>query len=122
MTSKKKSPIKKVASTAKKQAKKATTAGKTVVAKVKRTARSAAKTASSTRTKAATVVHTEKKKVVATAESVRGKAKKLVSKAQKFGHDASDVAVRIGSTMETIGGAILSIVKPAETTSERKQH
>lgn len=104
MTTKKKSPIKKVASTAKTQAKKAV------------------KTANRARTKAATVVHTENKKVVATAKSVRGKAKKLVSKAQKFGHDASDVAARIGSTMETIGGAILSIVKPAEANSERKQH
>ncbi len=33
---------------------------------------------------------------------------------------ASDFAVRVGSTMETIGGAILSIVRPAEPEAGKK--
>jgi hypothetical protein len=49
---------------------------------------------------------------VATAATVRGKAKKVVAKLQKAQHGASDMAMRIGSTMETIGEALMSLVEP----------
>jgi seryl-tRNA synthetase len=49
----------------------------------------------------------------ATTATVRATATKLAKKLKHVQHDAADVAMRIGSTMETIGGAVMSLVKPS---------
>jgi hypothetical protein len=53
---------------------------------------------------------TAPKKREATTATVGAKAKQL----KHVQHDAADVAMRIGSTMETIGGAVMSLVKPSD--------
>jgi hypothetical protein len=75
-----------------------------VKAKAKKPAKAAAKKVRAVKTKAK-----------ATAATVRAKAKKLVAKLEHVTHDAADVAARIGSTMETIGGAVVSLVHPSKT-------
>jgi hypothetical protein len=82
------------------------------VAKAAKTAKSAkpAKAVKSAKKKVAAV----KTKAKATAGTVRAKAKKLVGKLKHVQHDAAEVAMRIGSTMETIGGAVMSLVKPSD--------
>jgi hypothetical protein len=97
----KRTSIKKAATKTKKRAKKAASAGKATVAKVKRVVK-----------KASGAAKAKKKAAASTMERVRSKAKKLVEKVEHAGHEASDVAVRIGSTMETIGSAIVSMIKP----------
>ncbi len=114
MATKKRSAIKKATSTVKKQAKKATKAGKAVVAKVQRTGSAAKKKASSVGKAATKLVKTNKKKAVATVGTVRGTAKKIATKLKKAQHSASDIAMRVGSTMETIGNALVSLVSPHE--------
>jgi hypothetical protein len=69
------------------------------------------KVAKKTAKKVHAAVKTKAKK--ATKGTVRAKAKKLATKLKHAQHDAADVAMRIGSTMETIGGAVMALVKPA---------
>ena len=109
MATKKRSTMKHAASTMKRKATKAK-AGKSAVAKIEKKAK-----------KATRLVKAEKHKAERTAASVRVKAKKLLSKAQHFQHDASDVAARIGTTMETIGDAIVSLVKPDDAAAARRR-
>lgn len=117
MATKTVSRIKKAASKAKRAAKKATKNGKKVVAKVAQPQSAATKKPSRGRKKVTAIAKTEKKKATGTVDSVRGKAKKLVARVQDAEHRAADFATRIGST---IGGAILSIVKPSKARTGNK--
>ena len=121
MATKKRSAIKKAASTVKKQAKKATKAGKAVVAKVQRTGRAATKKASGAGKAATQLVKTNKKKAIATVATVRGKANKIATKLKKAQHSASDIAMRVGSTMESIGNALVSLVTPHPPEAKREE-
>ena len=69
--------------------------------------------------KVRSTVKAKSKKAVATKGTVRAKAKKLATKLRHVKHDAKDVATRIGSTMETIGGALMSLVTPGHEQPER---
>ncbi len=121
MATKKRSPIKKAVSTVKTQAKKATKAGKSAVAKVQSTGRAATKKASGVTKKAKGLVTTNTKKAVATVETVRDKAKKLATKIEHAQHSASEIAMRVGSTMESIGSALVSLVSPPSGAAARKK-
>ena len=85
----------------------------------KKVAKTATTKAANAKTKV-TSAKVGKKKAATTVSTVRGKAKKLVAKVVKAEHSAVDVAERIGSTMETIGTAILSIVKPVQAATQKR--
>lgn len=61
------------------------------------------------------------KKATATAARVRDKAHKLMSRIQSAEHGAADLTTRIGSTMETIGSALVSLVAPTDRSAKPKR-
>lgn len=111
MAKQKPARIKKAVSAAKKKApKQVATKVKKVAAKTKRVA-----------AKAKTVVKAKAKRATTTMGTVREKAHKLADKLHHVQHDAVDVAMRIGSTMESIGGALKSLVTPGDATKTREK-
>jgi hypothetical protein len=87
----------------KKQVKKMSRAGKAVASKIKRPAKAA------TSMNAAT-----------TGAKVRDKAHKLMSRIRKAEHSAADVTMKVGSTMETIGDALVALVSSNDARPRRK--
>ena len=115
MSKTKTSAVKKAASTVKKTVKKGVTKVKTAA----KASKAAGAKAQKAKTKVTSVVKTGQKKVATTVDSVKGKAQQIIAKVQHAEHTAVDIAERIGTSMETIGGAILSVLKPAKTAARK---
>lgn len=110
----------------KKQANKMSRAGKAVASKIKRTARAVSKKAHAAARKGTkSAKAATSKNDATTGAKVRDKAHKLMSRIRKAEHGAADVTMKVGSTMETIGNALVALVssndarprKPAKRTA-----